>query len=251
MLDNLAASNDDRTFLENYAGQESQELIASVLKDYKGRVALVSSFGAESSVLLHMVARIDPATPVIFLDTGKLFGETLDYRNSLVELLGLSDVRTFHPAPSDLAATDPDGTLNTRDTDACCHIRKTLPLEQALKDFDAVLSGRKRFHGGERAVLNHVSAADGRLKVEPLASFSAFDLKNYMTAHDLPAHPLVGRGYRSIGCEPCTMQGGTDENPRAGRWAGTAKTECGIHWTANGRPIRVTTAAPLAASNIG
>jgi phosphoadenosine phosphosulfate reductase len=250
MLDNpsAAVADDDRTFLENYAGQESEALIASVLKDYKGRVALVSSFGAESSVLLHMVAKIDPSTPVIFLDTGKLFAETLEYRDALVKALGLTDMRTLHPDTGDLAKTDPDGTLNTRDTDACCHIRKTLPLERALKDFDAVLSGRKRFHGGERAGLNHVSAADGRLKVEPLAAFSVFDLKNYMTEHDLPSHPLVSRGYRSIGCEPCTMKGGTDENPRMGRWAGSGKTECGIHWTASGRPIRVTSPQPLSAA---
>jgi phosphoadenosine phosphosulfate reductase len=203
-------------------------------------VALVSSFGAESSVLLHMVAAIDKSTPVIFLDTGKLFDETLDYRNELVEKLGLTDVRTVFPSVTDLAMNDPDGTLNQRDKDACCHIRKTIPLEKALKGIDAVISGRKRFHGGERAGLNFVSSADGRLKVEPLAAFSAFDLKAYMADHDLPAHPLVGQGYRSIGCVPCTTRGGTDEDPRAGRWAGEEKTECGIHWTANGRPIRVT-----------
>jgi phosphoadenosine phosphosulfate reductase len=237
MLDD---AGEQRAFLENYAGQEGAELVASVINDYKGRIALVSSFGAESSVLLHMVAAIDKSTPVIFLDTGKLFDETLDYRNELVEKLGLTDVRTVFPSVADLAMNDPDGTLNQRDKDACCHVRKTLPLERALKGIDAVISGRKRFHGGERAGLNFVSSAEGRLKVEPLAAFSAFDLKAYMADHDLPPHPLVAQGFRSIGCVPCTARGGTDEDPRAGRWAGSEKTECGIHWTANGRPIRVT-----------
>ena len=237
----LDSAGEQRAFLENYAGQEGIELVTSVINDYRGRVALVSSFGAESSVLLHMVAAADKSTPVIFLDTGKLFEETIAHRDALVQRLGLTDVRSVAPDAADLAMNDPDGTLNLHDKDACCHIRKTLPLERALNGFDAVLSGRKRFHGGERRDLNFVSSADGRLKVEPLAAFTAFDLMAYTAEHGLPAHPLVAQGYRSIGCVPCTVRGGTDEDPRAGRWSGEEKTECGIHWTTNGRPIRITT----------
>jgi phosphoadenosine phosphosulfate reductase len=246
MLDNLG----ERHYLENYAGLEGADLTEAVIRDYRGRVALVSSFGAESAALLHMVAAIDPATPVIFLDTGKLFPETLAYRDTLTGLLGLRDVRTISPDAGDLAMNDPDGSLHQRDTDACCHVRKTIPLERALRGFDAVLSGRKRFHGGERAGLDFVKIADGRLKVEPLAAFSAFDLKAYLADHDLAAHPLVAQGYRSIGCMPCTARGGSDEDPRAGRWTGTDKTECGIHWTANGRPIRITRPEPLAVASV-
>ena len=231
----------DKNLFENYAGLEGRELLAPILRDFRGRAAVVSSFGAESSVLLHMIADVDPSTPVIFLDTGKHFWETLSYRSMLIDKLGLTDVRSIQPAAADLAATDPDGTLNKSNADLCCHIRKTLPLQKALEGFDVTISGRKRYHGALRATLDFLSIAEGRLKVEPLAGFSALDIEAYMNAHDLPAHPLTEIGYFSIGCEPCTMPGGSTDDPRAGRWAGTSKTECGIHWTLSGRPIEVAT----------
>ena len=223
---------------EAFAGLEGADLIRAVAAGHPGRVAVVSSFGAESAALLHMVAEVDPWLPVIFLDTEKHFRETRRYRSILADRLGLKDVRTIHPDPSDLARSDPAGDLHGRDPDLCCHIRKSLPLERALAGFDAVISGRKRFHGAARAALQTVSQDCGRLKVEPLAGFTADDLRAYMAAHDLPAHPLTGRGYRSIGCAPCTAAGGTDEDPRAGRWAGTGKTECGIHITSGGALVR-------------
>src|SRR5262245_6150801 len=225
--------------LETYAGLEGKPLIEALLRDHPGRVALVSSFGAESAVLLHMAAAVDPGLPVIFLDTGKLFWETRRYRTQLVERLGLTNVRTVRPDAGDLAREDPDGGLHRRAPDFCCHIRKALPLERALGGYEVVISGRKRFHGGERATIATVGVVDGRLKAEPLAGFSPADLRRYAAEHGLPAHPLAARGYRSIGCLPCTIKGGNDEDPRAGRWAGLDKSECGIHWTANGRPLRV------------
>jgi phosphoadenosine phosphosulfate reductase len=185
-----------------------------------------------------MVSEVNPDLPVIFLDTGKLFQETLDYRDRLIAELGLTNVRSVKPDAFDLETEDSDGLLHRSNHDACCHIRKTIPLEKALTDFDVVISGRKRFHGAARADLDFVSIADDRLKVEPLAGFSALDIQSYMTSHHLPSHPLRLMGYRSIGCEPCTTVGGTDDDPRAGRWAGTDKTECGIHFTANGQIIR-------------
>jgi len=227
----------DRQIFENYAGLEGRELLECIIRDFKGRVAVVSSFGAESAVLLHMVAEVDPSTPVIFLDTGKHFWETLSYRSMLIDRLGLTGVRSIEPDPADLARTDPDGTLHKIDGDACCHIRKTIPLEKALTGFDVVISGRKRYHGAARATLDFLSIADGRLKVEPLAGHSALDLAAYAKTHQIPAHPLTEIGYFSIGCEPCTVPGGNSADPRAGRWAGTSKTECGIHWTHNGEPI--------------
>lgn len=234
----------DNSVLETYAGLEGGELLDPVIRDFRGRVALVSSFGAESAVLLHMVSRVDAATPVIFLDTGKLFPETALYRDRLVNALGLTDVRTVGPAPADIVLHDPEGTLHRHNPDLCCHVRKTLPFENVAAGFDVLISGRKRFHGGERARLEPLAVVDGRLKVEPLAHFSALDLAGYMAASDLPRHPLTARGYRSIGCVPCTTRSGTEGDPRAGRWEGRDKTECGIHWTANGRLIRVT--RPLA-----
>jgi phosphoadenosine phosphosulfate reductase len=228
----------DNSLVETYAGLEGRDLIKSVLLNHVGKTALVSSFGAESAVLLHMVSEIDPHLPVIFLDTGKLFQETLDYRDKLIVELGLTNVRSIQPAREDLEAFDSDGYLHLLDTDACCNIRKAIPLEKALTGFDVVISGRKRFHGAARADLDFISISDGRLKVEPLAGFTALDIHAYMIGHHLPSHPLKLEGYRSIGCEPCTKRGGTDEDPRAGRWSGSDKTECGIHFTANGQIIR-------------
>jgi phosphoadenosine phosphosulfate reductase len=112
-------------------------------------------------------------------------------------------------------------------------------MNEALTQFDVVISGRKRFHGAARSTLQFVSVHDEMLKIEPLAGFTSLDLQGYMQRHHLPSHPLKFDGYRSIGCMPCTSRGGSDENPRAGRWAGTEKTECGIHFSANGQVIRV------------
>ena len=228
----------DRSLFETYAGLEGRQLLEPILRDFQGRAAVVSSFGAESAVLLHMVAEVDPSTPVIFLDTGKHFWETLGYRAKLIDRLGLTGVRVITPDAADLAA-DPDGTLHRSNADLCCHVRKTLPLQNALQGFDVTISGRKRYHGAARATLDFLSIADDRLKVEPLAGFSALDIQAYMAAHALPAHPLTEIGYYSIGCEPCTIPGGHAADPRAGRWSGTAKTECGIHWTHNGQPLTV------------
>jgi len=220
---------------ETYAGLEGKALIGPLIRDFAGRLAVVTSFGAESAVLLHMVSQVARATPVIFLDTGKHFWETRSYRSQLIDALGLTDVRSIAPDAGDLAAHDPDGFLHRGNADLCCHIRKTLPLARALEGFDVVVAGRKRYHGGARRDLTPLSVADGRLKAEPLAGFSALDIELYMARHNLPRHPLTEMGYFSIGCEPCTAPGGDAGDPRAGRWAGTAKTECGIHWTQNGQ----------------
>lgn len=227
---------------ETYAGLEGRELLEPLIRDFNSRLAVVSSFGAESAVLLHMVSEVDKATPIIFLDTGKLFWETLYYRSMLIDALGLSDVRSIQPDAVDLAASDPTGTLHASNGDLCCHIRKTIPLEKALTGFDVVVSGRKRYHGGERRNLTPLSFEGSRIKAEPLAGFSALDIQLYMATHKLPHHPLTEIGYFSIGCEPCTVQGGSADDPRAGRWNGTSKTECGIHWTQNGRPLELTAA---------
>jgi phosphoadenosine phosphosulfate reductase len=226
--------------IKRFAGFDGRDVLEPLITYYfKNRIALVSSFGAESAVLLHMVAQIDRHVPVISLDTDKLFWETRAYRAKLIDHLRLTDIRIVRPDPRDVAREDPDGELYRSDPDMCCHIRKTEPLDKALSGFDAWISGRKRFHGGLRSHIPALEAADGRLKIEPLARFSASDIDSYMAYYNLPRHPLVPQGYRSIGCMPCTVKGGTQDNPRAGRWAGSAKTECGIHWTANGRPLQV------------
>ena len=202
-----------------------------------GSVALVSSFGAESVVLLHLVSVIAPETPVLFIDTRMLFAETLDYQRELAEKLHLCDVRTIRAAPSRLAFEDPDNTLHQINTDACCALRKTEPLDRALSQFDGWITGRKRFQGATRAAVDFFeSEADVRIKVNPLAHWGAEDLNEYMINNRLPRHPLVAKGYPSIGCAPCTSPVKEGEDPRAGRWRGSEKTECGIHFI-NGRAV--------------
>lgn len=193
------------------------------------RLALVSSFGAESAVLLDIAARVNPDIAVLFLDTGMLFGQTLDYRRQLAGRLGLTNVRDLRPAFQDIATEDPQAKLWETDTDACCHIRKVLPLDRALGDFDGWITGRKRFHGGDRLALAVVEASEGKLKFNPLANWGKADLDAYVAEHALPAHPLVAQGFPSIGCWPCTQPAAEGEDVRAGRWKGLDKTECGIH----------------------
>lgn len=212
-------------------------LIASIRHQFAGEIALVSSFGADSAVLLHMIAQIDPSTPVVFVDTMKLFPATIQYRDTLIEKLGLTNVRSINPAREDLSEQDPAGMLWMSDTDACCHVRKVLPLERALKGFDAWISGRKRFQSASRAHLDVFEIDAGRVKVNPLADWSAAEVLDYAKSHQLPPHPLVAQGYPSIGCLPCTSKVAPGEDPRSGRWRGQDKTECGIHWPTHGKEI--------------
>jgi phosphoadenosine phosphosulfate reductase len=227
--------------VDRYGALDGADLIRPLVREaFPGRIALVSSFGAESAVLLHMVSQVDPETPVIFLDTDKLFPETLAYRDTLVARLGLTDVRAIRPLAGDVRSLDPRGTLNETNPDLCCRFRKVEPLERALRGFQAWITGRKQYQGAGRAALPTIETADWRIKVNPLATWNPLRIEAYLAAHDLPRHPLVAVGFPSIGCAPCTAPvTGDAKDPRAGRWAGLDKTECGIHWTANGKPIRV------------
>jgi phosphoadenosine phosphosulfate reductase len=194
-----------------------------------GRLAAVSSFGTESAVLLKFVADVDPAIPVLFLNTGWLFEETLDYRDTLVRRLGLTDIRTLSPDSETLSNADPERDLWFRDPDACCHIRKVEPLAAALRGFDGWLNGRKRFHGNERRGLAVVEADGPRLKFNPLANLTQAEVRGIFEDFDLPRHPLERLGFSSIGCMPCTSRTRLGEDVRAGRWRDRSKTECGIH----------------------
>ncbi|EJL31096.1 thioredoxin-dependent phosophoadenylyl-sulfate reductase [Caulobacter sp. AP07] len=217
-------------------------ILRKAYETFSDKLALVSSFGAESAVLLHLAAQVSKDIPVLFLDTGMLFGQTLDYRKGLAATLGLTQVRDLRPAFADLAVTDPKSDLWRTDTDACCHIRKVLPLDRALGEFDGWITGRKRFHGGDRLRLAVVEASDGKIKFNPLANWGKAELDAYVAEHDLPAHPLVSQGFPSVGCWPCTKPvDDPNADVRAGRWAGQDKTECGIH----------VARAPGAAPNVG
>ncbi|WP_458761214.1 phosphoadenylyl-sulfate reductase [Afipia sp. TerB] len=207
-----------------------REVIAAALTAVgRDRLALVSSFGTESAALLKFAADVDPAIPVIFLDTGWLFEETLAYRDTLAALLGLTDVRTIHPLKDNLDREDAGRELWFSDPDRCCFLRKVEPLARALEPFGAWLNGRKRFQGGDRASISVVEADGARLKFNPLANVTQDELKALYATMNLPPHPLVASGFASIGCMPCTSRTQPGEDSRAGRWRGRGKTECGIH----------------------
>ncbi len=225
-----------RALSAEFEGAGAEEVLRAAARvHFPGEIALVSSFGADSAVLLHMAARVDRRLPVVFIDTGKLFGETLRHRDHLVERLGLLDVRSVKPRPQRLEAVDPEGTLWFRDTEACCAVRKVEPLSIALDGVSAWITGRKRYQADTRARLPLFEADAGKIKVNLLAGWTSGELEAYRAAHDLPAHPLVAEGFRSIGCMPCTDRVAEGEDERAGRWRGKAKTECGIHLGLVGR----------------
>ncbi len=215
-------------------------LQAVISQDFPGRVGLVSSFGAEAAVLLHMVARIDPYVPVIFLDTWKHFPETLAYRDRLIADLGLCNIQTILPRPDSLRAEDPDGMLHQRNADLCCHVRKTLPMIKALRGLDCWITGRKRGQAATRSDMQLFETQDRWIKVNPLIDWTQDDVADYFQKHALPEHPLKAQGYLSIGCAPCTRAVRPGEDARAGRWADSGKTECGIH-IVDGKVVRGTT----------
>ncbi|HLJ69874.1 MAG TPA: phosphoadenylyl-sulfate reductase [Roseiarcus sp.] len=224
--DQIAASRIEVKF----AGLKAASLLRLAIQElFPGRIALVSSFGADSAVLLHMVSEIDKATPVVFVDTGQLFPETLAYRDALCATLGLTNVIVATPNEAVLAKEDPEKFLFADDPDRCCDIRKVLPLAEALEGYEAWITGRKSFQSVTRATLPLFEAEGERVKVNPLVGWSAGDILDYIKRAGLPPHPLVAKGYPSIGCLPCTTPVRPGEDGRAGRWRGRGKIECGIH----------------------
>ncbi|MCE8510757.1 phosphoadenylyl-sulfate reductase [Ruegeria pomeroyi] len=221
-----------------YKHHSATDVMHGALRE-AGNIALVSSFGAESVVLLHMAAVIDRQVPVLFIDTQMLFAETLVYQQEVSERLGLRNVHVIRADADDMARDDPYGALRLRDTDACCTLRKTIPLQRALSGYDGWITGRKRFQAGTRAALDFFEVEDGtgRIKVNPLAHWAPEDVRAYMEENRLPRHPLVAQGYPSIGCAPCTSPVAPGEDPRAGRWRNQTKEECGIHFV-DGKMVR-------------
>lgn len=211
-------------------------LRAAILREWSDELTYVSSFGAESAVMLALIADVDPDLPIMFMQTGMHFPQTLDYKEALIERLGLTNVRDHAPDEAERLAIDPKNTLWKTDTDACCELRKVRPLEPALDGFNAWITGRKRFHGGARLSLPVFEHASGRFKVNPLASWTHEDVQDYFHYRRLPRHPLVAQGYPSIGCWPCTKPVDDPSDIRAGRWAGQDKTECGLHVEKAERP---------------
>jgi len=224
-----------QTLNRRFSEAAPQDVVAHALTGI-GNVPLVSSFGAESVVLLHMLAEVDRNAPVLFIDTELLFAETLEYQQQVAETLGLTNVQTIKATREAVFERDNENLLHLHDPDACCHLRKTEPLQNALKDVDGWITGRKRFQGGDRAALelfevDRPLGALPRIKVNPLALWDTDDLRSYITEHNLPRHPLVAKGYPSIGCTPCTTRVEKGEDARSGRWRNQEKTECGIHFS--------------------
>ncbi len=216
-----------------FAGVDAATMLRALFTEGSlGRVAVVSSFGTESAVLLHLVAEADRSVPVIFVDTGRMFAETLAYRDTLIEQLGIADASIIRPDPGALAAKDANELRWSFDPDGCCAIRKVEPMARAKEGLDAWISGRKAFQSVTRQNLPRFEVDEGRLKVNPLGDWVRADLEAYFARHDLSRHPLEAQGYLSVGCEPCTSKVAPGEDPRAGRWRGWDKTECGIHGSA-------------------
>lgn len=213
-----------------WQGMEAEEILeAAIGQEFAGTIALVSSFGTESAVLLALAAEVAPSVPVLFIDTDKLFGETKRYRDTLAAQLRLSNVITLHPDAAEVATHDREGMLFNRDHDACCHLRKVLPLERALSSYGAWINGRKRFQAATRAALPVVEADRAWIKLNPLVNWSRERIEAEFERRALPRHPLEADGFLSIGCMPCSERVAPGADPRSGRWAGKAKTECGIH----------------------
>ena len=229
-MNHSSPTHSHQSAIDTLIGLSDLPLLSKALEEvFVGRACVVSAFGAESALVLDLVARVNRHTPILFIDTGKHFQETLDYRDLLIDRFRLTDVRSIGPA-TDRTIGDPTGDLHKSDTDACCDIRKVRPLDQALSQFDCWVTGRKRFQGGSRTLLP-TAEADGpnRVKLNPLADWTPDQIDGYFENYALPRHPLWLNGYRSIGCGPCTSAPRPGEDARAGRWAGLGKTECGIH----------------------
>lgn len=212
---------------QQYRDAAPEAIIAAAAQAFSGRIAMLSSFGTEAGAGLALLARVDRSIPVLFLDTKRHFAQTLSYRDTLVETLGLENLVTLEPDPQDETRLDGDQRLYRRDGDACCHIRKVKPLAKGLAGYDALITGRKRYHGGERQALDPFEFDGERVKVNPFVSLSAKEFTELFRSLDLPAHPLLEQGYPSVGCWPCTAPA-EGEGTREGRWAGTGRSECGI-----------------------
>ncbi len=222
-----------------YGDMDASMLLRSMIKEeFAGQVALISSFGADAALMLALVGEVDKATPVFFLETEKHFPETLVYGKALTEMLGLTNVHWLKPDPEMVARIDPTGDLWSTQPNRCCWMRKVEPLNRAVEalGIKALITGRKRYQTAERAEMHSIELDDkGIFRINPIAEWSRERQKQEVAARNLPAHPLVGQGYPSIGCAPCTKPVAEGQDERAGRWAHTIgieneqKAECGIH----------------------
>jgi len=210
--------------------------VAFAAETFGDKLLFTSSFGAGAGVLLHMWSKVARSLPVVFIDTGFLFDETIAYRDRLVQDFGLKlvVVRPPHTKAEFLAEWGAD--ISKENPDFCCAHNKIEPLRPLLETAEAWVSGLRRDQSKSRADVPILLPSEGEpLKVHPIASMTAAEVAEYMQANGIPEHPLKARRYLSIGCQPCTRAVGDGEvDERAGRWAWSAKTECGLHARALG-----------------
>ncbi len=254
--DNTYLVNKHKEFSEKYSELEAEELIAAIdaelhHSDSKFMVPhphlyAFSSFGSWSALLLHMIAQVNPNIPVIFLETGKHFAETLKYAENITKAVGLRNLIPLYPDTKILTNVDADGELWKSNVNRCCWIRKVEPLDRYIDenlDLQAIITGRRAYQTKERQGLQKIELDDkGKIRINPLAFWSKDKIKEEFKRRGLFNHPLVEQGYPSIGCAPCTRQVHPGEDERAGRWAhvvdmsadgniASQKEECGIHLT--------------------
>jgi phosphoadenosine phosphosulfate reductase len=215
-------------------GKPAQEILAWALAEYAPRVGISTAFGVEGCALIDMAVKLDPKVQVFTVDTDFLFPETYELMTRISERYGIEIKRVKGTVSKDEQERQYGVALWDRNSDACCALRKVEPTQRAVADLDAWFAGLRRDQSKTRAhiaLLERYDHEDGTplVKVNPLASWTRNDTWKYVMSHDVPYNPLLDQGYKSIGCWPCTrpVESGADE--RAGRWAGSGKTECGIH----------------------
>jgi phosphoadenosine phosphosulfate reductase len=210
--------------------QTPQEIITWAVETFAPQIAVSSSFQTQSVPLLHMASQIDPEILVFFLDTGFHFWETLIFREQLQREFDLR-IQNLYPDKQWRNFLERFGRgLYEHDPDLCCYIRKVQPMQKAMRTVRAWISGIRRDQTSNRSHAKILELEPhGLLKVNPLLNWTREDVQVYMRRFNLPAHPLLYKGYRSIGCKPCTRPVQAGEDERAGRWAGKSKTECGLH----------------------
>jgi len=207
-----------------------QEIIAWAIDTFWPQIVLSSSFQTQSVPLLHMASRIRRDLLIFFLDTGYHFWETLIFREQLASEWQLNILDLYRNTRWDDFARERTRRLPLEDPNLCCFIHKVQPMQTALKDMLAWISGIRRDQTSERAHAKILELQeDGLIKINPLLNWTKADVKRYAEEHNLPSHPLLEKGYRSVGCAPCTVAIGVNDDERAGRWQGRGKTECGLH----------------------
>lgn len=228
---------DLETARHSLSSASPQDILKWAASHFFGDIAVSSSFQTQSVPLLHMIAITTPELPVLFIDTGYHFPETIAFRDHLARVWNLNLViikGSATAADTELHAGQP---LYRTNPDLCCDTRKVAPMRAAMHRYPTLISGIRRDQSAIRAEAQVVeTSGEGRVRVHPLLEWTQADVDRYAKRHDLPEHPLRAIGYTSIGCSPCTRPPGTGADQRSGRWQGTGKTECGLHTTLRDLP---------------